>query len=165
MRFDYLKSRHVILLSSFESSMKKIRMTTVSAYRSWNSGVACKNSKPGWVSKRYLKSGLKSSGTIFLGSIWAMILKVRMPTTSFSNSRLKKLTKFYLGIFSAFSSNFSLFLMYSNSILRKMVGAPQTSFMTGSKSASVKLSSLYAFSIACSFICFYSLEIGLPPGK
>lgn len=30
-------------------------------YLSWNSGVLCKNSNPGWVAKSSLKTGLKSS--------------------------------------------------------------------------------------------------------
>lgn len=164
IRFDYLKSRHVIFPSSFESNMKKIRMTTVSAYRSWNSGVACKNSSPGCVSRRYLKSGLKSSGTITLGSFYAITLKVRLFTGSISNSRLKKFIKDYFGIFSAFSSNFSDFFTNSKSIFLNIVGIPHTSLITGSKSASVILSSLNAFSIAYSFFCFWSFDTGFPPG-
>lgn len=163
IRFDYLKSRHVILPSSFESRMKKILMTTVSAYLSWNSGVAYKNSSPGCVSSRYLKRGLKSSGTMTLCSFYAMVLKVRLLTGSFSNSRLKKLTKLYFGILSP--SIFSLFFTYSNSIFLKMVGTPHTSLITGSNSARVTEPSLNAFSIAVSFFCLVSFATGLPSGK
>ena len=101
---------------------------------------------------------------MYFGSFCAIILKVRFPTTSFSNSRLKKFMKFYLGIFSVFSSSFSDFLTYSNIISLKMVGTPHTSLIMGSKSARVMESSLNAFSIACSFFCFCSFVIGLPPG-
>ena len=37
---------------------------TVSAYLSWNSGVYCKNSRPGWFANKCLNMGRKSSMTI-----------------------------------------------------------------------------------------------------
>jgi hypothetical protein len=163
-KFDNLKSRHVIFPSSFESIIKNILITTVSAYLSWNSGVAYKNSRPGWVSNKYLNNCLKSSPWIYFGSFCAIILNVLILASCISNSRLKKVMKFYLGIFSAFSSSFSDFLTYSNIIFLNMVGTLQRSLIMYSKSSNFTPSGLpsKAFSIPSSLSYFCYLVIGLP---
>ena len=52
-----------------------MRIITVSAYRSWNSGVAYKNSSPGCVSNKCLKRGLKSS--CFRNSLLGSAIKLK----------------------------------------------------------------------------------------
>lgn len=141
--------------------MKNILITTVSAYRSWNSGVAWRNSSPGCVSNRYLNNALKSSGTIYLSLCYAIILNVLLATDSFSNSSFQKFINVYLPIASDLMSIYWFFLMYSNKFFLNILGHLQTSTITGSNSSSLRTPAiappLNDFSIAASLSYFYYL--------
>ena len=71
--------------SSFVSITKNILMTTVSAYLSWNSGVACKKLSPGCESSNSLSIGLKSSVLTYFSRGFASTLNILFDVSIFSN--------------------------------------------------------------------------------
>ena len=79
---------------------------TVSAYRSWNSGVYCKNSRPGWLSNKCLNIGRKSSITIVFASGFANSSKRRYFGSflwkSFASQKRSKIYLLTLGLLPIF---------------------------------------------------------------
>ena len=153
MRLLYLKSLQVILLSSLESTIKNILITTVSAYLSQNSGVAFRNSRPGCVSSKFLKRGLKSSGYKYLLSFYASKINNLRSLLFPSNSLLKYEITWSLLILSP--SIFSFRFISSNKRCLNIFGNLQQSTQTGSNSCRLNLEddrnilsmhSYYAFS-------------------
>ena len=98
IRLDFLKSLYDIRPSSLVSITKNILMMTVSEYLSWNSGVACKNSRPGWVSSNVRIIGLKSSLSMNSWSGLAITLNSRLDTSNFSYSFCQTSISFCLEI-------------------------------------------------------------------
>jgi len=55
------KTRRLIYINMYNICKETANERENQPYLSWNSGVACKNSKPGWLSKSSRRTGLKSS--------------------------------------------------------------------------------------------------------
>lgn len=136
-------------------------MTTVSAYLSWNSGVAYRNSRPGCDSNNYFIIGLKSSVKIYSLPGLAINLKILFLTSYFSNSPFQYALNSGLFIFPVFAES-----ILSYNMFLKNFGNPHTSTVIYSKSSFLSSGfSLKILSMSSSCFLSSSESNGFPSGK
>ena len=155
--------RYVMRPSSLSSNTKNIHMITVSAYQSWNSGVACRNSSPGWLSSSTRISGLKSSLTMYLEPGYASTLNIRLSAgiRSYSCSHTHFRSALVIG------SLPHCYLIRSNSRELKNLGISNSLRVIVWKSVLVRPegAELNASLMAASLSRRLSSSMGLPPAK